>query len=570
MENLIKKLRENHSHILKITEDKNDILKKNKNDNKGSISSAKSQKFYKSDNTNKYKPIFIKEKINNKKQKRKYETFVLENSKDNSSIGISNLFENIDETQKQLTKERISLNKRNKTLLWYQILKSYDSYHNEENDNKNKSKNKSVLKNNNNSNNKNINSIEEEYAELNKIYNSKIKKKEPNKKIEIKNYKDVTKYLEKEIEKIKKERKIENIIFHKKLELIENSIYKNIIKYKTPQKKKNSNSIFQSNKINKEKEYNYNNFKSEKNFNKTKSRFNYSYNTSKFNKNKFYILPKEINYAMNEYNKSLKNKTKNNLNKYIRNKLSEEKKNNINNNPKINFYKRTMNEIKSLIKENNLIKNKYKNISGIPNDDLNNIILNKIYNNKIAKTINYKKNRFLIKKNIDTIIKKLIDELLYECIYDLNIIDKEKNEDNNKQKLINEFNNIKENLNLLTEKEKNIIFQYNNLMKKESSKSYQNNNNLIPIKQRKINIKLDDNILHRIENDKYKILENKLLNGSFYSDFNIFEIYDEFVNEQANIILDDEIKYIINKYELFVEKLCNEEIKNIEDELNDS
>ena len=570
MENLIKKLRENYSHILKITEDKNDILKKNKNNNKGSISCAKSQKFYKSDITNKYKPIFIKEKINNKKQKRKYETFVLENSKDNSSIGISNLFENIDETQKQLTKERISLNKRNKTLLWYQILKSYDSYHKEENDNKNKSKNKSVLKNNNNSNNKNINSIDEEYAELNKIYNSKIKKKEPNKKIEIKNYKDVTKYLEKEIEKIKKERKIENIIFHKKLELIENSIYKNIIKYKTPQKKKNSNSIFQSNKINKEKGYNNNKYKSEIIFNKKKSRFNSSYNTSKFNKNKFYVLPKEINYAMNEYNKSLKNKTKNNLNKYIRNKLSEEKKNNINNNPKINFYKRTMNEIKSLIKENNLIKNKYKNISGIPNDDLNNIILNKIYNNKIAKTINYKRNRFLIKKNIDTIIKKLIDELLYECIYDLNIIDKEKNEDNNKQKLINEFNNIKENLNLLTEKEKNIIFQYNNLMKKESSKSYQNNNNLIPIKQRKINIKLDDNILHRIENDKYKILENKLLNGSFYSDFNIFEIYDEFVNEQINIILDDEIKYIINKYELFVEKLCNEEIKNIENELNDS
>ena len=570
MENIIKKLRENHSHILKITEDKNDILKKNKNNNKGSISCAKSQKFYKSDITNKYKPIFIKEKINNKKQKRKYETFVVENSKDNSSIGISNLFENIDETQKQLTKERISLNKRNKTLLWYQILKSYDSYHKEENDNKNKSKNKSVLKNNNNSNNKNINSIDEEYAELNKIYNSKIKKKEPNKKIEIKNYKDVTKYLEKEIEKIKKERKIENIIFHKKLELIENSTHKNIIKYKTPQKKKNSNSIFQSNKINKEKGYNYNKFKSEKIFNKKKSRFNSSYNISKFNKNKFYILPKEINYVMNEYNKSLNNRTKNNLNKYIRNKLSEEKKNNINNNPKINFYKRTMNEIKSLIKENNLIKNKYKNISGIPNDDLNNIILNKIYNNKIAKTINYKRNRFLIKKNIDTIIKKLIDELLYECIYDLNIIDKEKNEDNNKQKLINEFNNIKENLNSLTEKEKNIIFQYNNLMKKESSKSYQNNNNLIPIKQRKINIKLDDNILHRIENDKYKILENKLLNGSFYSDFNIFEIYDEFVNEQTNIILDDEIKYIINKYELFVEKLCNEEIKNIENELNDS
>ena len=555
MENLIKKLGKKNSNLLKITEDDN-IMKKNKNNNKRDINSAKSQKIYKSDNTYKYKPIFIKEKIQNKKPKRKYETFVVENSK-NNSIDISNLFENIEETQKQLRKERMSIEKTNKTLLWYQILKSYDSYHKEENDNKNKSKNKSILK----KENKNINSIIEEFEELNKIYNSIKKKKEPIKKIEIKNYKDVTNYLGKEIEKIKEERKIENIIFHKKLELIENSKFKNIIKYKTPEKEKNYNDIFQSNKTKRRKSHNINNFKSEKIINQKKS---------KFNNNIYNVYRKEINYVMNEYNKSLYNKSKKNLLNYLRNKLKEENKNNINNNPKINFYKKTMNEIKSLIKENNLIKNKYKNISGIPNDDLNNIILNKIYNNKITKTINYKRNRFLIKKNIDTIIKKLIDELLYECIYDLNIIDKEKYEDNNKKKLIFNFNNIKENLNLLTKAEKKIIFQYNNLFKTEGSKSFPNNNNLIPIKQRKINIKLDDNIIHRIDNDRYKILENKLLDGSFYSDFNIFEIYDQFVNEQINNILDDEIKYIINKYELFVEKLCNEEIKNVENEINNS
>ena len=107
-------------------------------------------------------------------------------------------------------------------------------------------------------------------------------------------------------------------------------------------------------------------------------------------------------------------------------------------------------------------------------------------------------------------------------------------------------------------------------MKKEESKSFKNNNNLIPIKQRKIKVKIDNNMMQRIENDRYKILENKLLNGSFYSDFNIFEIYDEFVDEQIKNILDDEVNYIINKCELFVEKLCSKEIQNVENEINNS
>ena len=175
-----------------------------------------------------------------------------------------------------------------------------------------------------------------------------------NQKIEIRNYKDVINHLNKQIDMIKKERKRENYIFQKKLELIEgNSIYKNLNKYKTPQKQKNMINIY----INNNKGNKYNKFNSDKNYIKNKSRFR-SYNKSKkFNKN---ILPEEINYMMNQYNKSL-NKKKKYLPKYLRNKFKEEKKNNnLNNNPKIQFYKKTMNEIKSLIKENELIKNRYK------------------------------------------------------------------------------------------------------------------------------------------------------------------------------------------------------------------
>ena len=385
-----------------------------------------------------------------------------------------------------------------------------------------------------------------------------------NQKIEIRNYKDVINHLNKQIDMIKKERKRENYIFQKKLELIEgNSIYKNLNKYKTPQKQKNMINIY----INNNKGNKYNKFNSDKNYIKNKSRFR-SYNKSKkFNKN---ILPEEINYIMNQYNKSL-NKKKKYLPKYLRNKFKEEKKNNnLNNNPKIQFYKKTMNEIKSLIKENELIKNRYRNISITKNEEINEIILNKINKSKIAKKMSYKKNGFLIKKNTDAVIKKLIDELLLECAYDLNIIDKDKYENNDKNKLINEFNETKENLNLLTIKEQNLILQYDNLMKKEESKSYRNKVVLIPSEKKKKNVKINDSLVKKIENDKYKIFENKLLNGCFYSDFNIFEIYDEFVEEQMKNVLDEEISYIINKYELFVEKLCNEEIQNAEKEINNN
>ena len=171
---------------------------------------------------------------------------------------------------------------------------------------------------------------------------------------------------------------------------------------------------------------------------------------------------------------------------------------------------------------------------------------------------------------MDLISKKIIDDLLYECLYDIMIIDTKKHDvNNNKKQLISEFNNIFANLNLITEEEKNIITKYDEIMKKKESKSYINNYNLIPIKRRKIEFGLNDDIIKRIENNKNKILENMILNGCFYSDYNIFEIYDEFVDEQINLILEEEINYIVNKYELLVEQVCNDELKRSENVINE-
>ena len=115
MDNFIHQERQAQENLLK------------KNNNVRNINSAKSQKLFYSANTNKQKPVFIKEKnaslIYNKRPKRKYETFIIENSKDNSILNISNLFNEINETQKQLTKEKININKKKQNFIMVSNIK---------------------------------------------------------------------------------------------------------------------------------------------------------------------------------------------------------------------------------------------------------------------------------------------------------------------------------------------------------------------------------------------------------------------------------------------------------------
>ena len=259
----------------------------------------------------------------------------------------------------------------------------------------------------------------------------------------------------------------------------------------------------------------------------------------------------------------------NKLPKYIRKKLNEKNYKDIQyyENPMIKFYEKTINQIKKLDKENQLIEKKYKNIP-ISNNELNEIIIKKInYNDGFNKKINFKKNKTLIQRNINHISGKIIDELLYEIIIDLMNIESKKSNEYYIFKLKQGFNNICINLNLLNEEEYKILSKYNDI-EYMGSKSYKFNYDFTPLKSKKNFLKIDADLIKRIENNKLIILENKILNGSFFSDFNIFDIYDEFVDEQVKIILEDEINYFINKNDLLVEKICHEEIKQVENDIN--
>ena len=580
MENIIEEIRQNQINLLKDEGeiDINDNIEFNKTfNNKGNINSNKSQKLNSySDFSLKFKPIFIKGKEKNslnKKPKKNYETFIVENSKNNSNINAPQLFNILNETQKEKSKEKRNLNEllfnKNKALLWYEILSSYDSF--------NKDKEKKSIK-VNKSKNKSINKKEDEIIqELNKMHESIIKQREimnnANKKIEIKDYQDILNNIMKQIQHVRKERQRENYLFQKRIEMLEENIGQNkLLKYKTPKKEINLlNKIYYSNK-NKGYQKRYDTSKRDKtNF----GRF-YSYNKNRKSKNlygSYNNIHKNINYAMNKYNYSFNNTNKD-MPKYIRKKLKEEDKNKVNTkkNYFLQFYKKTMNEIKKLNKENELIEKKYKNMP-LTNEQFNEIIFNKISKTGPIKETNYKNNRYLIKNKIKIISRKIIDDLLYECIYDLMIIESKRSKKNNKLKLLSGFNEVCENLNILDEKEKKIVSKYNNkynnIIEQQQSMSYRNNYNLIPIRKKKKIVEISDDLFNLIDEDRLKLFEAMLLHGCFYSDFDIFEIYDEFVNEQTKIILDDEINYIVNKYELLVEKLCDEELKRAEIEINE-
>ena len=577
MENIIEEIRQHQINLLKnneyVTQKDINILNKsfNKKQSSNNISSNKSKKlnFY-SNHSIKYKPFYIKEreKKSNLKPKKEYETHIVSNTKNNQNINNPALINIINETQFKKSKEKNNLNEfvfnDNKTLLWYEILSSYDSYNKEtEKKTSTKEKNKKINK---------FNKDEEILEELNRMHESIIKKREEmensNKKIEINNYQDVLNILMKDIEMIRKERKLENDIFKKRIEFLEDNIFPNkLLKYKTPKKE-----IDKLGRIYLSKKYKSNKFKRSNKLNTTKGEIKNKGRFSSYNKKeKNYLynnIHRDVNYTMYKYNNSFNNINKN-LPKYLRKKLKEEKKEEITMKKKHNFqfYKKIMNEIKKLNEENILILKKYKNIS-ISEEELNEIILRKVSKTGINKEINYKRNRFFIKNKINQISRKLIDDLLYECIYDLMIIENKKSNNINKIKLISGFNNILENLDKLTEKEKKLVSKYNNIVEKNESRSFKMNYNIIPIKSKIKNVKISDDLVNKIEEDRLKIGENMLLHGCFYSDFDIFEIYDEYVDEQTKIILDEEINYIINKYELFVDKLCNEEYQKAEDEFN--
>ena len=190
--------------------------------------------------------------------------------------------------------------------------------------------------------------------------------------------------------------------------------------------------------------------------------------------------------------------------------------------------------------------------------------LDKIYkNNKIDTNFRKEVNKVpyiamasktayqIIQTNIDFIIETIIKELLFELALDFNEIRQKKLYLIKKQELVKEFNLTKNNLNDILGKEKNIYEENIKFIEDKKNEIDNINNN---IKENKIVIKkyianLDEELIKR--NDKYKneFREYMEFQGSFYAE-NIFSIYDEYVEEEANSLLDKMVSQIIEKINL--------------------
>ena len=157
----------------------------------------------------------------------------------------------------------------------------------------------------------------------------------------------------------------------------------------------------------------------------------------------------------------------------------------------------------------------------------------------------------LIQTNIDYIIEAIINELLLGCALDFNEIRQKKLYLIKRYEMVKEFDLAKNNLNDILGKEKNIYEENVKFIEDKKIEIDNINNNIkdnkIIIKKYKINI--DEELIK--SNDKYKndFREYMQFKGSFYAE-NIFDIYDEYIEEEANSLLDKMVNQIIEKINL--------------------
>ena len=157
----------------------------------------------------------------------------------------------------------------------------------------------------------------------------------------------------------------------------------------------------------------------------------------------------------------------------------------------------------------------------------------------------------LIQTNIDFIIEAIINELLLGCALDFKEIRQKKLYLIKRYEMVKEFDLAKNNLNDILGKEKNIYEENVKFIEDKKIEIDNINNNIkdnkIIIKKYKINI--DEELIK--SNDKYKndFREYMQFKGSFYAE-NIFDIYDEYIEEEANSLLDKMVNQIIEKINL--------------------
>ena len=396
-----------------------------------------------------------------------------------------------------------------------------------------------------------------------------------------------------EINEVKKERKRENEMFKKQIQLYTKD---NVDKYNNYYE-----FIYKKQKLN----YENNRSKNRKNKNNTKPtrgqiinglmKQYFGKDNQKCNQIKENNIINDINLnnKSNEdiYEKKINEKNNNDKGKIMKNNYI----NNINNlliNNQENISKMNFDNIDKLLSSENLSFQNKINILIELNKNLDNYYkdmpsytskvqasLNKLFENendpnnfrKEANKIPYiamasRSAYQIIQANNDQIIEKIIDELLYECTFDLNIIDEKKQKLFQKQQLINELDKVKNNINdIIPKAEEDIYEKLNSYLQKKEEKL---NNDIINNKRNKIEIIkfrsiLDENFISERNKNKDEFREYMVFKGSFYHK-DIFNIYDEFVEEEGDNILNKIVNNYIDELHRQAQKMTNNEINNIE------
>ena len=419
-----------------------------------------------------------------------------------------------------------------------------------------------------NDDNQNLNIIEQEHLALrlknmHNLINKNIRKK--NKILSDEN-KNIVNNMNNEINMIRKERNKENNILENKIKSLEDYILNggNLDKIKI--RTNDAINIYSNNSKSKKRKKKTISIKKNKSYKKPRNASAMSFkNKNKTNNiNIHRIIRSKIN------NKSKKKIQSVDILKYLNKsnrKKNKSKTKNKNINPSLLYCQKIINKINELNKENNKIEKKYKNMPISP-DLLIEIANSKNQNENIEMTPeDYKSNSNKIKKNLKLISNKIIDDLLYDCIAELTHIEKQKTEKAAKERLKNKLNYTAINLEQLVEKEKNMLSFYKN--KYNWTKNVINSNKMkkFDINEmnhpKKIVAELNDDIIKKADEYQTLFMEYMILKGSFYSDFNIFDVYDIFIEELSQIIMEEEVDYIVKKSHFYVDKMCNEEIKEI-------
>ena len=416
-----------------------------------------------------------------------------------------------------------------------------------------------------------------------------------------KKYDMIINSLLKEINEVKNQRKKENEMFQKQIQLYANDNvdkYNNYYEFIYKKQKLN----YENNKI-KNKKNNINkkptrgqiiNGLMKKYFNKDISKSNNKNDNINIDINEIINNNDDDNDNNNTYNdndninNNKKNKSKIMKNNYINDIIINNNNNNNNNNDnEINF-----DNIDKLLSEENLsFQDKIKILSEI-NKNIDNYYkemptlvkqvktsLDKLYENEIDEN-NFRKeaNKIpfvamaskaayqIIQSNNDIIIEKIIDELCTDCAYDLSNINQQKKNLLEKQQLIQQFSLVKDNINFFTKQEED-IFEKSNTYLKQKEELINNFNKSIDDKKNKIEIikfraLLDDKFIS--DRDKYKSdFKNYMTSkGSFYHE-KIFDIYEEFIEEEGENIMNKIIDNYIDKLHIYTTQMTNNEINNI-------